>query len=154
MAESVTSGSLELRVWFQLREQCHKEIFTCRTPGTPQQSGRCSANRALTLPSQLRVSVSQSINTAVQRRTQTAVNCYQKVMIQTPLQNQQGDGLIEAKKPDLLAHISLLFSISYSDTFISGNGWLWHFCIFLLCFYDLYIQKQFSVRFMITLLNA
>lgn len=73
MAESFVSGSLELRVWVQLREWCHKEIFTCRTPGIPQQSGEYSANRAPTLPSQLRVSVSQNVNSAVQRRAQTAV---------------------------------------------------------------------------------
>lgn len=39
-------------------------------------------------------------------------------MIQTPFQNQQGNGLREARKPDLFADVLLLFSISYSDIVI------------------------------------
>lgn len=69
--------SLELRVSAQLGEWCYKEILTCITPGTPQQSDGCSASRALTLPSQLRVSVSQYINSAVQR-AQAAVIAIRK----------------------------------------------------------------------------
>lgn len=84
MADSFVSGSLELRVPVQLREWYHKVIFIPRTPGAPQQPDGCSANRALTLPSELRVSVSQCINSAVQRRALTAVTVIRKSWYRHP----------------------------------------------------------------------
>lgn len=133
--------SLELRASVQLKEWCHKEIFTCRTPGTPQQSDRRSASRALTVPSQLRVSVSQYINSAVQRRAQAQL-LLSEVMTQTPLQNQQGSGLWEARKLGLFADILLLFSLSYSDIVIlSFQGMVVSdifasfFCVFIICIF-------------------
>lgn len=90
MAESFVSGSLELRVWVPLRQWCHKEIFTCRTPGTPQQSEECSANRALTLPSQWRVSVSHCVNSAVQRRAQTALTAVRRSWYKHPSRTSKG----------------------------------------------------------------